>query len=288
MRGGGDGRRRGHRRGGRRRRRRRRRRHRRHRRGRLRGRSVFDVGQRGVIGINGGGTARQRRALPDTRRRYAPLCRLAAAVTRGGRLFVVSVMVLAGANAVGATAPAQCVGRLRFVLKQTRVVVVVVVVMAVRRTLWRRPCGRQVGRLLPDQSGRRQVSGRPRTAHGAVLVPADAAAAAAAAVQRTRTAAVRRPHGGCRIRSGQRGRRGRHCVHDRRRPRIQRGRFFSGTVRVVATIVVTIVTIVRRNDRHEPLARYMVSGKRSNTVIIVIDLCTKTAVYRSAFWNFDI
>lgn len=136
-------------------------------------------------------------------------------------------------------------------------------VAARRLTFWRRPCGRQVGCLLPDQSGRRQVPGRPRPrpAHGAVLLVPAALAAAAAAVQRARAAAVRWSHGGCRVRPGQRGRRRRHRVHDRGRPRVQCGRLLSGTVRIVAPIVVTVVAIVRRNDRNEPLGRQVISGK---------------------------
>lgn len=76
----------------------------------------------------------------------------------GGRRFVVTV--LSGTNNVGATTPGQR-GRVRVILHQARAVVVVdvvataVVVVSVRRTFWRRPCGRQVGGLLPDQSGRR-------------------------------------------------------------------------------------------------------------------------------------
>jgi hypothetical protein len=110
-----------------------------------------------------------------------------------------------------------------------------------------------VGGLLSDQSGRRKVPGRPRSADGAVLVTATAAVTAA--VQRARTAAVRRSHGGCRVRPGQCGRRGRHCVHDSRSPGIEGGRFLPGTVRVVAPVVVAVVTIVRRNNGHKPLRR---------------------------------
>lgn len=224
--------------------------------------------------ISGCRTARQRRAFPDARGRYAARGRVTATVTCG-RGFVVTV--LSGANDVGATAPGQRAGgRVRVVLDlQTRVVVVVVVV---RRTFGRRPCGRQVGGLLPDQSGRRQVPGRPRSTDGAVLVTAAPTAATAAAhsatatatVQRARTAAVRRSQGGCRVRSGQRGRRGRHRVHDRGRPRVQRRSLFPGAVRrVVAPVVVAIVTIVRRNDRNKPLGRYVVSTtSRVLTMII--------------------
>lgn len=98
----------------------------------------------------------------------------------------------------------------------------------------------------------------------------DDSVAAAVRRRRARTAAVRRPHGGCRVRSGQRGCRGRHRVHDRRRSRVQRDRLFSRTVRVVAPVIVTVVTVVRRDDRHEPFRRYMVSGKYRNTVLVVV------------------
>jgi len=142
-----------------------------------------------VAGISGCRTARQRRALPDARGRYAARDRVSATVT-GGRRFVVTV--LSGANDVGATAPGQRAGdRVRVVLDlQTRVVVVVVVVV-VRRTFGRRPRGRQVGGLLPDQSGRRQVPGRPRSTDGAVLVTAAPAAATAAAAPAVDTGANR-------------------------------------------------------------------------------------------------
>jgi len=229
-----------------------------------RDRVTLVAGWRGVAGISGRGTAaRQCRALPDARRRYAPLRRvMAATVTRGRQRFVVPAaeMILARTNDAGAAAPGQrVVGRVRVVLLIE--LLMLQRVAARRLTLWRRPCGRQVGRLLPDQSGRRQVPGRPRPrpAHGAVLlVPA---ALAAAAVQRARAAAVRRSHGGCRVRPGQRGRRRRHRVHDRGRPGVQRGRLLSGTVRVVAPIVVTVVAIVRRNDRNEPLGRQVIPRK---------------------------
>lgn len=81
-----------------------------HRRG-SRDRGTLVAGWRGVARIDGRGTAaRQRRALPDARRRYAPLRRLmAATVTRGRQRFVVSAaeMILARANDVGAAAPGQ-------------------------------------------------------------------------------------------------------------------------------------------------------------------------------------
>lgn len=191
------------------------RRRRRRRRSRCRGRSVFEAGQHGVAWISSRWTAHQRRALADARRRYATGGRVTAAVTCSGRrpFVVAAVMVLSGTYDVGTSAPGQRVGRVRVVRQQAQVIVVVV-----RRALWRWPCGRQVGRLLPDQTGRRQVPGRMRSADGAVLIPAAAATAATAAVQRARTAAVRRSHGGCRVRPGQRGRRRRHCVHDRGRP----------------------------------------------------------------------
>jgi len=109
-----------------------------------------------VASISSRRTACQRRALPDARRRYAARGRVRATVT-SGRRFVVTV--LSGTNHVGATTPGQR-SRVRVILDQARAVVVVVVdvvttVVVVRRTFWRRPCGRQVGGLLPDQSGRR-------------------------------------------------------------------------------------------------------------------------------------
>lgn len=224
--------------------------------------------------ISGCRTARQRRALPDARGRYAARGRVTATVT-GGRRFVVTV--LSGANDVGATAPGQRAGgRVRVVLDlQTRVVVVV------RRTFGRRPCGRQVGGLLPDQSGRRQVPGRPRSTDGAILVTAAPTAATAAAhsatatatVQRARTAAVRRSQGGCRVRSGQCCRRGRHRVHDRGRPRVQRRCLFPGAVRrVVAPVVVAVVTIVRRNDWNKSLGRYVVSTTSRILMMVILYL----------------
>lgn len=70
-----------------------------------------------------------------------------------------------------------------------------------------------MGRLLPDQSARRKVPRRPRSADSVVLVTTSAATAAAAVaataatttVQRAGTAPVRRTHGGRRVRPGQRG-----------------------------------------------------------------------------------
>lgn len=107
-----------------------------------------------MAGISSGRTACQRRAFPDARRRYAARGRVRATVT-GGRRFV--VIVLSGTNHVGATTPGQR-GRVRVILDQASAVVVVDVVatvVVVRWTFWRRPCGRQVGGLLPNQSGRR-------------------------------------------------------------------------------------------------------------------------------------
>lgn len=95
--------------------------HRRRRRRGRRGRPVFQAGQHGVIGIGGRGTARQGRALPDARRRNAALRTVTGIAVTARRLFVV-IMVLAGANDVGATASGQGVGgRLRVVLKQAHV-----------------------------------------------------------------------------------------------------------------------------------------------------------------------
>jgi len=141
-----------------------------------------------VAGISGCRTARQRGAFPDARRRYAASGPVATTVT-GGRRFVVTV--LSGTNDVGTTAPGQRAGRVRVILDQARVVVVVDDVVAadavVLRTFWRRPCGRQVGGLLPDQSGRRQVPGRPRSTDGAVLVTAPSATAASHSATATAT-----------------------------------------------------------------------------------------------------